>query len=231
MRNVEIISVALFLLGLVLSLVGLLISSMEQILLGVGTSLCSAAIVSFINLRYYHSIFSSEELSSKWGLKAIYEYRAQLNERMNSLIENGAQEIDGIVQGGITSLRQNLQSKLLKKIKDGLEIRLLIPHLDKPIGGAVHTKTEDLISWHRTLPLLIRDKVKIKEYFGVPQDLYFRVDDVIKVGPYLIDRAGSQTITYEFDHNSRGGQYYSNYFDELWEKSKGIEDRDEKQSD
>ncbi len=228
MRITEVTDICLSLLGLALVLAGRRFPSMEGVFMGVGISLISTAVVSFLHFRYYDSLFRSEELASEWGLKAIYQYRAETNQKVNALIERGAKQIDGIVQGGMTALRQNLAGKLEEQIDGGLQLRLLIPQADRALkegNEGVAKAGEDLLSWRAKLDDRQKERVLIREYNGAPQDLYFRVDNMVKVGPYLTDKMGSQTITYEFEFYSRGGKYYSDYFEKLWKLSRLVEDR------
>ena len=62
----------------------------------------------------------------------------------------------------------------------------------------------------------IRKKVKIKYHNDLPLDLYFRVDNHVFVGPYLFGKDSQQMITYEFEKGGKGFDYYTNYFDSLW---------------
>lgn len=47
-------------------------------------------------------------------------------------------------------------------------------------------------------------------------DFYWRVDNMIYVGPYFYDEPSNQTITYGFEEGGKGFARYSDYFEKLW---------------
>lgn len=65
-------------------------------------------------------------------------------------------------------------------------------------------------------------KIKIKFYDDLPLDFYCRKDKSIYVGPYLPAFSGYRLITYEFSADSKGGEYYQNLFQSIWEKESNI---------
>ena len=47
-------------------------------------------------------------------------------------------------------------------------------------------------------------------------DFYWRVDDVIYIGPYWYGVESQQTITYKYLAGGKGFTQYSEYFETLW---------------
>ena len=56
----------------------------------------------------------------------------------------------------------------------------------------------------------------MKYYDSRTLDFYWRIDDIVYVGPYLPSSESQATITYKFEKDGRDFALYSNYFDELW---------------
>lgn len=50
-------------------------------------------------------------------------------------------------------------------------------------------------------------------------NFYWRVDDVLYIGPYWYGVDSQQTITYKFSDGGKGFQQYTDYFENLWNDS------------
>ena len=50
-------------------------------------------------------------------------------------------------------------------------------------------------------------------------DFYWRMDDELYVGPYLLNIESQQTITYKHLKGDKGFKLYSDYFESLWNNS------------
>lgn len=75
----------------------------------------------------------------------------------------------------------------------------------------------DLTKWVEKLNNQSVDgKIQIKYYNAMTIDFYWRIDDVLYVGPYWYGIASQQTVTYKFTNSGRGFSLYSNYFEDLW---------------
>ena len=48
-------------------------------------------------------------------------------------------------------------------------------------------------------------------------DFYWRVDNVLYIGPYWYGVDSQQTITYKFVDGGKGFTQYTEYFESLWE--------------
>jgi hypothetical protein len=185
-------------------------SSISNMLYGIGTSLIASSFVAQITKKYYIDNNEKEKIIEKWGLEEIYEYRAESNNLLNEKIER-AKNIDAIVQGGLKNLRKNMNSRLSELLEGKLKIRILIPEAE--FGNQ---ENKELLEWYKCLSIRAQKNIEIREYSGLPQELYFRVDDEIVVGPYMIMRDGAQTITYRIKLASKLGNIYDNNFRELW---------------
>ncbi|MDR1468018.1 MAG: hypothetical protein LBT00_01850 [Spirochaetaceae bacterium] len=190
---------------------------LKEILSGLGTALLASAIVGFLTKRYVTE--RKPDLRKEWGLINIYRKRTDKDEEMNNRIKTTAEKVDGIVQGGLFALRNNQDVKLKERLERGLIMRLLIPK--EPHDSRLEDANKGLRDWYHSLTKNQKRQVTIREYDGIPQEMYFRVDDLLAVGPYHTWIDGPRTVTYLFDAISTGGKIYTNHFDKLWEDSEG----------
>jgi hypothetical protein len=216
----ELVQTAILLAGFVLLFAGnKLPQNWKEILHSVGTAFLASSLMAFFSKRYL--IDEKPDFEGKWGLKNIYLQRFEINGKLNEGIKNQAKIVDVVTQEGIDSLRKNLGTKLEKRLGNGLKMRILIPGIKSGVYPVIEQNIRGLVEWREQLTRARKDNVKIHYYSGAPQDLYFRVDNTITVGPYFLNRNTNQiTVTYEFKAETAGGKIYSEYFDELWEKSK-----------
>lgn len=207
----------LFFSGLFLLAIGASISSWWQAIpFNFGITFIATSVIAFFNKWLMAN--DSSNLLRKWGLKEIYEHRHEKNRRINDYIINSATKLDIMTQNSLKELRKNIGKQLEMRLGNGLEMRILIP---SDINDPQHTRDiEDLINWCKNLGKKQRQKIEIRSYAGTPQDLYYRVDNMIFVGPYFLGRRSNQlTITYEFT-NKNFGKMYSEYFEQIWEAYK-----------
>ena len=65
-----------------------------------------------------------------------------------------------------------------------------------------------------------KGKIVIKGYSSMTLDFYWRVDNVIYIGPYWNGYESQQTITYKYVQGGKGFKTYSDYFEKLWNNDK-----------
>ena len=90
---------------------------------------------------------------------------------------------------------------------------------ENEVPGQIKYTILNLESWINNLKKLgpNSDNVTIKYYNTLPLNFYFRQDEYLYVGPYLYGLTSQQTISYEFKIGSYGYDYWTKYFDSLWE--------------
>jgi hypothetical protein len=208
----ELVHLALLLIGTVILMVSFFLlpdlkEGLKGILQSLGTAFLASSFIGLFNKHYLAD--ETTDMRKEWGLVNIYKWRMSKDGKINECINNGAKKIDGITQGGLKDLRNNAEVRLKERLAKGLEMRLLIP-----MEGH-----EDLEAWRRSLPKEQKDHVTIRKYEGSPQELYFRVDDILVVGPYHVNVPGPRNITYEFNVHSNGGEIYTTHFEDLWNRS------------
>jgi hypothetical protein len=192
---------------------------LREILSSLGTAFLASAFIGFFNKRYLTD--EKPDLRKEWGLIKIYRYRSEKDKEMNSRISTTAELVEGIVLGGLHDLRDNRDAKLEKRLEHGLKMYLLVPKNSH--DSKLEAAKKELEDWYHLLNKEQKGNITIRKYNAVPQEMYFRVDDLLVVGPYHANVDGRRNITYMFDANSKGGEIYINHFNDLWESSKAGE--------
>ncbi|MCC7542859.1 MAG: hypothetical protein IT379_41975 [Deltaproteobacteria bacterium] len=108
--------------------------------------------------------------------------------------------------------------------RDQLEIRILVP---EPCGAYCRTRdveegrpAGDTSEWVlRLTDLVLRSghaRIQIRWHSTIPTVSIYRLDDVVFVGPYLINRLSRLTTTLEVDSKSILAEQYLLHFESLW---------------
>ena len=167
-----------------------------------------------------------------WELVQIFDSRAEKNKDSDPRLEtHDVKKLDGIAFG-LTSFRCKRSQDLLSCLQSGMNVRFLV--MD-PKGDYIHQRESEenvargsieesinqLVIWAKELnDRSDKGKIQIKGYSCMTLDFYWRIDDVVYVGPYLYNIASQQTITYKYGQNGRGFKFYTRYFEELWYNDK-----------
>jgi hypothetical protein len=189
---------------------------LKGILHSLGTAFLASSLIGLFNKRYLAGEIT--DMRKEWGLVNIYRTRVELDDLVNGCIGTTAKEVDGIVQGGLYNLRHSQDVRLAQRLQQGLKMRLLIP-FDSKLDPRMEEANKELEDWYHNLKDSEKRNITIRRYKETPQELYYRVDDIMLIGPYFAHIDGPRNITYLFDANSNGGKIYKNHFDDLWEKS------------
>lgn len=223
-----IVSLALVIIGIltILSDIYLLISP-ANVFLNIGCSLIASGLVLFFTAIL---IDRSKEyiVWSQWKLEKIFKTRAEKNTESDPKLErHNIKQLDGIAFG-LKSFRSNREKDVLTCMQRGMNVRLLVmdptskfvQQREREEGGAagsISTSIVALIEWADRLNSKSNDgKIKIRFYDCMTLDFYWRMDDEMYVGPYLLDVESQQTITYKYVKGGKGFDLYSEYFESLW---------------
>jgi hypothetical protein len=194
----------------------------------VGCSIIASSIVSYITTLYLSSDKEVRNVIETWGLKNI-GIRSILNVEINKNLEDMCQGMD-IVAFGMKSFIDAKGSLLEEKvIKKGCIIRILTMCPDstflerrnieeKNVSGQIKKEIEDMIQWAERIHKNPSRKgsIEIRSYDGLPQDMYQKIDDYVYIGALHFHKTSQQTITYEYKPKSKGAEYYTKYFSDLW---------------
>ena len=87
---------------------------------------------------------------------------------------------------------------------------------ENEVEGQIAKSIVDLVEWAKTLKERTGGDISIRYYRSMTLDFYWRLDDVLYVGPYLYGRASQATLTYKYKKGGMGYREYSRYFEDLW---------------
>ena len=219
-----IVSLALVIIGIILTILPYSIS------VNIGCSLIASGIVLFfttilIDHRKDYMVWN------EWKLEKIFKTRAEKNKDSDPKLENhNIKQLDGICFG-LKSFRSNRTKDMLTCLQRGMNVRLLVmnPESDfivqreeeeSAAQGSISKSIIDLLKWANDLNKQSKKgKIKIKFYNAMTLDFYWRMDDDLYIGPYMLNMESQQTITYKYIKGGRGFQLYSDYFETLWNDS------------
>lgn len=240
-RHRVLVYLFIILLGVLFVLIGSYLEEEEAIktfLFGIGGSLVASSVILGLNFLFFIEEEKSQDLLldilNRWGLKAIYKTRQEMNLVCDTYIENELKNELNIIAFGLRSLRHSpIRGVIEEKVKKGLKIKILTMNPDSIYLkqreteegeeiGSIKKTILDLMEWVKELKKLspYPDNINLKFYDGLPLDFYFQVDDHLFIGPYLYGKDSQQTISFEFKKcgDAEGYNYYHKYFEEIWTK-------------
>lgn len=178
----------------------------------------------------------------EWKLSKIYKTRAEKNLDSDPKLEkHNIKQLDGIAFG-LKSFRSNRRNDVLTCMQRGMNVRFLVmsPYgecvrrrevEENVVPGSISKSIEDLCIWADDLNKQSnRGKIAIKFYDTMTLDFYWRIDDEIYIGPYMLNTESQQTITYQFIKGGKGFSLYTDYFETLWSDTRFCCDSYKKES-
>lgn len=227
-----IVSFALIILGLLSILLDLFrLKTISGVFVNIGCSLISSGLVLFftallIDFRKDYQVWS------EWKLEKIFKTRADKNRDSDPKLEkHHVKQLDGIAFG-LKSFRSNRRNDMLTCLQCGMNVRFLVMDPDgdfvrqreleeNAAPGSIAKSIRDLVDWAQELNSSSnRGKIQIRFYNSMTLDFYWRLDDELYIGPYMLDVESQQTITYKYVKGGKGFQLYSEYFETLWNNSR-----------
>ena len=83
--------------------------------------------------------------------------------------------------------------------------------------NSISDSIRELIKWvNEVRNVSSAGSIEIKVYNAMTLDFYWRIDDLVYVGPYLYGIPSQQTITLKNVSPGRGYTMYTDYFENLW---------------
>ncbi len=194
-----------------------------SIISGISVSFIASAIVAIGSLIVFRHSSKRKEVCDLWALDGIYELRQEANIPLNEYQDVMKNQID-IIAMGLSSWLNARGDKIATALRHGIQIRIITVHPDSPFLSAIDLRENKMIgttkqsieSLIKNIQLNYSGQIEIKFYNNLPLDMYFRVDNHLFVGPYLYGKNSQQTITYEYSKGGKGFDYYTNYFEQLW---------------
>jgi len=218
--------------GLILILIGLLQipEKTSTLLTNIGVSILASGIIAlFTILTLNDENFQIENnLQSKWGIEEIYATRSEMNSHTASVFPSMKKEYQQIAFG-VKSLRDAYNDLFIEKAKKGLKIKFITLHpnsifiqerekIENKQKGDIRKTIIDLIIWIKKLQGVSKkpSNIQIEFYDSLPLDFYCKIDNNLYIGPYLYGKESQQTISYRFNSRGKGYDYYTRYFNSLW---------------
>lgn len=227
-----IVSLGLIIIGILLILMDLFwTKSPSNVFVNIGCSVIASGLVLFftallIDYRKDYLVWS------EWKLEQIFRTRADKNRDSDPKLEkHNIKQLDGIAFG-LKSFRSNRRNDVLRCMQNGMDVRLLVmdPTSDfvkqrefeeSAAPESISKSIWDLIEWAEELNRQSNyGKIQIRFYDTMTLDFYWRLDDEIYIGPYMLDVESQQTITYKYVKGGKGFRLYSEYFESLWNNKK-----------
>ena len=198
------------------------------VFMSIGTSLVASVVVSFITCYFLARENALRDSVLTWGLKGIFERRAQINPISEELIKTST-TLD-IIACGLKSFLDARKAILEQRLQEGnFKLRILTIDPESETCSAMdsferestnHTKETiiKLLEWAKSVN---SPNVEVRVYSGIPLEFYFKYDTDLFVGPHH-PKTSQQTITWQFSTTERGASIYLQYFEDAWNKAKAI---------
>lgn len=194
--------------------------------LSIGSSLIASAIVILFTAIFVEKrVFSPLD---EWKIDRIFATRSEKNSESDSELDNARYRID-IIAFGLGSFRSSHDKRVEACLRKGVNFRIITMDPNSPyalqrareeeeVEDQIKVSIEHLVAWaNKKNQLNCKGRIIIKGYSSMTLDYYWRVDDVVCVGPYWYGVDSQQTITYKFLEGGKGFSQYADYFDQLWE--------------
>lgn len=220
------------LLGFVLVLIAIVFqlpNILQNVLLSVGCSLIATSIATWLTSFYIISNNEVKEIINRWKLKGIFETKSEMNMKSNEYLDNAKSHID-IIAIGMANFLSFKANVLEKKALEGVKIRIIScgnltmlkqREKDETISGkgnvvdTMRNEVEELTLWVNEI-ISKNGNIEIKYHSTYPGFSYLRIDDNIFFGPNLPLYKSQTNFALEFNIRGKGGHYFKEYFDSLW---------------
>ncbi|MGN1367292.1 MAG: hypothetical protein ACI4WX_00350 [Aristaeellaceae bacterium] len=228
-KNLKSIIVAIVLLSigtLMAVLDALMWKTPSSLIVSIGCSLLASGLVLLLTTVFID--YSKPNPLDEWKMSIIYDSRAEKTKATDSTLDKAKHQVDAIAFG-LGNFRSRYGSKVEPFLRRGVDFRILTMDPDSQfvaqreieenqVPGSIKHSIEELVAWaDRINQGNNKGKIIIKGYSCMTLDFYWRVDNMIYVGPYWYGQPSNQTITYAFEEGGKGFSRYSDYFEELWE--------------
>lgn len=170
-------------------------------------------------------------LLDEWKIERIYSTRAEKNADSDPELVKAKYCVDAVAFG-LGSFRSKHTAKVEACLRNGVNFRIITMHPESQYvnvrdkeeniaEGTTKHSIQKLIEWADKLNNKnLKGKIIIRGYSSMTLDFYWRVDNILYIGPYWYGVDSQQTITYKFSDGGKGFVQYSEYFETLWEDNK-----------
>ena len=228
-KNATLVEIIIALVGLALIIVD---QTTRGILADIGVSVLASAIIVFLTDVLMGTGDQGE--ARKWGLEGVYRTRGEMNKSCDYYLKK-AKSID-IIAFGLRSWRDSQEKAIENILRSGGMIRIITmkPGCENlaqreadedQIPGQMSNDIESLIAWAKRLnSRKYKGKIAIRYHTHQPQNFLFLMNNRLFTGPYLFHKQSHQTLSFEYNNFGTAYEYYSDYFNELWNNPEFCED-------
>lgn len=239
-RKYVIINSFIILVGIIFFLIGIVISGQssgdasnkgDSFFGALGIAMVTGGITSLLTtLILDEAGNANSSMKTEWGMVQIYEKRSEMNVNCDKYLSSCRKNLD-FISLGLKNFRDAATDTLMQRIRLGVRVRIITSNpqskylRQKAIEEgsseeSIRDSIKDLIYWAQGINSGFGEKViEIKLYDSLPMFSYQRIDEHIFLGPNLYGLSSQKTISYEYD-GGRGFDYFSKYFDKLWNDKK-----------
>ena len=214
----------------------ILVGKSNSACFGIGISVLSSGIISLISftLLYDEDDFKT---TKEWGLEGVYNTRGAMNDACDKYMPKSKSL--RAIGFGFKSLRDAQEHVILEMLKKGGNIQIItmkpgcqaLQIRQKDEGQDIGNSIESLIKWADELNKMdFPGKIEIRYHDHIPSYFVFILDNRLYTGPYEYGKASQQTISFEYCLTGKAYEYYTSYFDRLWNNKSFCENALEQQS-
>jgi len=190
----------------------------------IGISILASAIIVF--LTDLLSGNNDQQDARKWGLEGVYRTRGEMNASCDYYLKK-TKSID-IIAFGLRSWRDSQEKAVERILRKGGTIRIITMKPgceslnqrevdENQTRGQMSKDINDLIEWAQRLNgKSNKGKIEIRMHDHQPQNFLFLMNNRLFTGPYLFRKQSQQTVSFEYNNFGTAYEYYSDYFNELW---------------
>lgn len=230
-NKINFVLFGLFIIGVLIYLISFFLqvdASIKTILYCTAGSIIASTLVLFIILKQLLDLSEIKTLIEKWGLNAIYRTKKEVMKVADRLKKNTEWELDVFIY--TPGQAAWLDDKVLsKKVSKELRIRVLtlnpespvIDRLEKDMPWGKGEIKQAVLQIEKVMEKLRKltskpEFLQVKYYNNIPLDFYIKADTLILAAPYMPAAQNDDVLSYEYQRNTLGYEYFQSYFEKLW---------------
>lgn len=205
-------------------------------IISIGCSLIASAVVSFVN-NFYNE---KENALKSWGVDKVYKARAEKSADSDPKLTTAKKHLD-IVAFGLKSFRSGHKNEMIRCLQNGVDVRIITMSPESEFAkerAKEENETEDqiahsvrdLVEWCKNVNREAKEtspksgQIRIMAYKCMTLDFYWRCDNELYFGPYLLGKDSQQTVTFRAQKGGKLFEIYTEYFEELWKNDEYMEE-------
>lgn len=198
-----------------------------NVLIGIGCSIISSVIVTVILLVLLPDASDEKNELDEWGICKIYNERSSIKITQKQLPKH----VLNFIAFGLSHFRGANADivKFTSRINAGLNVKIITMSPDSAYlleqqivenNKEIKKNIEELVKWvdnvKRHCKKDAKGSIELKFYDSLPLDFFCQSDQKVFVGPYIPGQSSGETITYCYSSDSKGGKYYTDNFEKIW---------------